>query len=308
VLAEDATGATINVVVGSDRSAGQVLIANLPFSFFGGQQLFQTFDAGTGALVSSAGLDMSEWFFLSARVDPARHRAALLAWNENDFSDNVLSLDLRSGTVGAPVNADNGLEFGTVFTGIDIEPRSGRAVLARANSGEGCTNFRENWVGEVDLDAGIALPVQPSATCTTGMASAGGRTYMPIGPLFAFPGFFPVAQLQVVDDEALQVSDTADLDGFSPFFPAIDEEHGVLVLAHLSTGDAARNNNAMSGVGIYDLSTRKRLALLKTFNFVNTAFAGVLNPAGERGIQLDPATRTGWTFGPGGLQVQQFHY
>lgn len=29
---------------------------------------------------------------------------------------------------------------------------------------------------------------------------------------------------------------------------------------------------------------------------------------GDRGIQLDPATRTGWTFGPGDSQVQQFSY
>ena len=204
--------------------------------------------------------------------------------------------------------ADNGLDFGTIFTGIDIEPQSGRAVLARANGGEGCINFRQNWVGEVDLDAGTASPVQPAASCVTGMASAGGRTYMPIGPLFAFPGFFPAARLQVVDDEGLQVADPVDLDGFSPFFPAIDPAHGVLVLAHLSTGDARTNNNAMSGVGVYDSKSGKRLALLKSFNFVAPAFSGVLNPAGERGIQLDPATRTAWTFGPGGVQVQQFRY
>jgi hypothetical protein len=64
----------------------------------------------------------------------------------------------------------------------------------------------------------------------------------------------------------------------------------------------------MSGVGVYDLATGKRLALLKSFNFVSTAFSGVQNPAIERGIQLDPATRTGWTYGPGGVQVQQFRY
>ena len=131
---------------------------------------------------------------------------------------------------------------------------------------------------------------------------------MPIGPLFSFPGFFPAARLQVVDDDALQVSDPTDLDGFSPFFPAIDAAHRVLVVGHLSTGDSARNNNAMSGVGVYDLSTGKRLALLESFNFVSEAFAGVQNPAIERGIQLDPATRTGWTYGPGGAQVQQFRY
>jgi hypothetical protein len=150
--------------------------------------------------------------------------------------------------------------------------------------------------------------VQPGTPCVTGMASAAGRTYMPIGPLFAFPGFFPEAFLQVVDDDAFHVADPVDMGAVSPFFPAVDSAHGVLVVAHLSTGDTRINNNAMSGVGVYDLATGKQLALMKSFNFISEAFAGVTNPAAERGIQLDAATRTGFTYGPGGIQVQQFRY
>jgi hypothetical protein len=55
--------------------------------------------------------------------------------------------------------------------------------------------------------------------------------------------------------------------------------------------------------------TFKLVSLSPDFNFV----ASGLNGAGwvtstERGIQIDSATRTGWTYGPGDQQVQQFSY
>jgi len=34
----------------------------------------------------------------------------------------------------------------------------------------------------------------------------------------------------------------------------------------------------------------------------------VLFSVADRGIQLDPQTRTGYTYGPGATQIQQFHY
>ncbi len=37
-------------------------------------------------------------------------------------------------------------------------------------------------------------------------------------------------------------------------------------------------------------------------------FGGDLDPAIERSIQLDPATRTGWIYSSDGTQIQQFSY
>jgi hypothetical protein len=68
------------------------------------------------------------------------------------------------------------------------------------------------------------------------------------------------------------------------------------------------DNNAMSAIGVFNASSGGQIALLPTFNFMAQLFGNNGLVGNERGIQLDPATRTGWTYGPGGVQVQQFHY
>jgi hypothetical protein len=40
----------------------------------------------------------------------------------------------------------------------------------------------------------------------------------------------------------------------------------------------------------------------------NGYLGGDLDPAIERSIQLDPATRTGWIYSSDGTQIQQFSY
>jgi hypothetical protein len=69
------------------------------------------------------------------------------------------------------------------------------------------------------------------------------------------------------------------------------------------------NNNAMSAVGVYDLTTGKRVSLSADFNFVAAGIGGAgWFTTNERGIQIAPATRTAWTYGPGDQQIQQFKY
>jgi len=67
----------------------------------------------------------------------------------------------------------------------------------------------------------------------------------------------------------------------------------------------------MSAVGVYDLHTGAQLSLREDFNLFSafnglTADFGTLQ--GERGIQLDPTTRTAWTYSPYGNQIQAFSY
>jgi hypothetical protein len=62
---------------------------------------------------------------------------------------------------------------------------------------------------------------------------------------------------------------------------------------------------------VYDLHTGAQLSFREDFNLFSafnglTADFGTLQ--GERGIQLDPVTRTGWTYSPYGNQIQQFSY
>jgi hypothetical protein len=58
----------------------------------------------------------------------------------------------------------------------------------------------------------------------------------------------------------------------------------------------------------FDLATSRQMGLLPWFNFIAEVFGGNGLVGNERGIQIDPSTRTGWTYGPNGIQVQQFRY
>ncbi|HEX3779554.1 MAG TPA: hypothetical protein VHX38_07780 [Pseudonocardiaceae bacterium] len=71
---------------------------------------------------------------------------------------------------------------------------------------------------------------------------------------------------------------------------------------------ALSDNNATSQLAVVDLTSGKTISTVSGFDFANGVFGGEYNASTERSVQLDPATRTGWTFAPGGDEVQQFSY
>jgi hypothetical protein len=85
--------------------------------------------------------------------------------------------------------------------------------------------------------------------------------------------------------------------------PAVDETHHYFALQELSGPAAAStNNNALSSIVIVDEhgTPVKRIA---AFNFFN-----IFLPINGSYLQLNPATRTGYTLGPGGTQLATFRY
>jgi hypothetical protein len=59
-------------------------------------------------------------------------------------------------------------------------------------------------------------------------------------------------------------------------------------------------------VDVIDLRTGQAIEHLPTFGFLYPLQTGI--PFMQHGIQVDPATRTAWTFAPFGDAVQQFSY
>ena len=70
--------------------------------------------------------------------------------------------------------------------------------------------------------------------------------------------------------------------------------------------DGSKVTLGPDGMGT-DLHTGARVSFRENFNLI-TAFNGPEDFTAERGIQIDPATRTGWTYSPYGNQIQQFSY
>jgi DNA-binding beta-propeller fold protein YncE len=207
------------------------------------------------------------------------------------------------------VPVDTPDQFG-VYDAIDVDPVSGRAFLASARLGDMCV-VMDAQVGSVSLDDGtIGTPVSVDP-CNTGMAMSpdGGALVLTKGPIWSWPNLFPEAQVQTVDPVSMSVSPEQQLDGRSPMLPAIDGRNQLLVVGFLATEDFYVNNNAMSAVGAFDLRTGKRVFWSTAFNYATPAFGGTVPYLqGVRGIQVDPATRTGFTYGPFGEQIQQFSY
>jgi hypothetical protein len=293
---------------GSDTSLHRTV--TIRYDWFGTLQNLESFDSLTGAKLASIPVDAAtQLAIIGGRVDSQRHRAALLAQSGNDFSDNVLPFHTDTGTLDPEIFADNGTDDLGVFTTLDVDAASGNALLASMFWGDLCMFF-DTFVTSVDLDSGQAAPVAPVANCVTGLAAdqADRSAYLTIGPIFAFPRLFPVARLQSVDQGTLRASNLSGLGPRSPLFPVVDRLHGLLIAGFVATDSYLVDNNAMSAVGVFNANSGGQLALLPTFNFLAQVFGGNGLVGNERGIQLDPATRTGWTYGPGGVQVQRFHY
>jgi Subtilase family len=310
-FADDPSGQTLYSVIGNDPDLHASAVIRFPF-FFDARQEVQVYDTRTGALRSSVPVDLAtESFLINGRVDGNKHRAAVLGLSATDFTDQVFPVDLSTGALGTPFNPDVGLDFGGVFNSIDVDSASGRAILGQSFYGDICIAGRFGFIGEVDLDDGTTLPVASAPSCMSAFAAdqRGRNVFATLGPVFSFPRIIAPGRLQNVDQGRLtQIGPVKQLGANGPVFAAVDPVNNLLVVAFLAGSDYLVNNVAMSSVGVYDSRSGKQISLSQTFNFASEVFASTLLFIGERGIQLDPARRIAWTFGPGGTQVQQFSY
>jgi hypothetical protein len=308
VLTGDVTGATDLHVVGSDPTLASTLVIGL--SNVANDEYLEVFGAD-GKLRSTTHLDVTtDPYLLGARVDAMRHRAAILGWASADYSDLILPLDLATGTLGTAINADVGAPAKPLFTALDVDVTTGQVFPAGLIYGDLCIVLRGgSYVSAVDLDTGSAATVAQESHCTSGIAAdqLGGTLHTTIGPVYSFP-MFPPGQTQRIDQRTLTATAPRWLGGRGALYPVVDPVNHLLLAEFMAAEDYFFDNSATSVVGVFDLASGKRLALLRDFNLV--AILGNHNyfKLAARGIQLDPRTRTGWTYGPLDAQIQEFSY
>jgi len=109
---------------------------------------------------------------------------------------------------------------------------------------------------------------------------------------------FPPGQTQQIDETSLSATAPHWLGGRGALYPVVDPVNHLLLAEFMAGEDYFFDNSATSVVGVFDLTSGKRVALLRDFNFV--AILGSHN--------YDPHTRTGWTYGPLDAQIQEFSY
>ena len=313
-----ATGATTNdgySIVGVDPSSHHVLVNH--WQFMSTSFALEVYDTSTAKLVSSVS-ETGSYTAVGGRVDPTRHRGDVLVHRDSDNADMVLPVDMATGQVGTAVPADApGVAAGT-YGLIDVDQTTGAVLLAKADDNNNCAASGPGLVAGVNLDTGTITPATTADGCADRIAidqgtgtlyqlsahadqfedGYGGPTSLiptPTSTLKAGPPI-PVRQLE---GEALAVDSVHHL----ALVPFVQQDATPL------PSDLPSDNNATSEIAVVDLTTGKEVSTVRGFNFgwgfLN--FSGYDAPA-EQQIELDPTTRTGWTYAWNGQQLQQFSY
>jgi hypothetical protein len=315
VLTHDADPNGRYEVFGVDVTAHRALVMH--WNLTSTDQQIQTYDTATGQLVASAAVPGSDYRVLAGRIDPARHRAALLARHEPDNGDVVLPVNINTGALGTAIPADApGVTAGKYLT-IDIDAKTGQVDLAHLQRSLICFGAAVGNVAEVDLDTGTVTASQSASNCAYAFASDG-----PADQLYQLT--YRSFSVNILGTSILVplARDTLNLGNALPvrtqfgLTMAIDSAHQLALVAFATPtpkavfgvpGGQLTDSNSTSQLAVVDLATGDTLKVVTGLNLVS-GFGGPYNPSGERSIQLDPATRTGWTYGPGAQQIQQFSY
>lgn len=313
-----ATGPTTNdgySIIGVDPSSHHVLVNH--WLFESTAFTLEVYDTSTGKLVSSVS-EAGAYTAVGGRVDQSRHRAAVLVHRDSDGADMVLPVDMATGQVGRAVPADGpGVAAGT-YGLIDVDQNTGAVLVAKADNDDNCAVTGPGLVASVNLDTGTVTPAATADGCADRIAidqgtdtlyqmsahadqfedGYGGPTSLIPTPTSTLTAGTPIPVRQL-EGEAL----------------AIDSVHHLALVAFVQQDgsplpiDVPTDNNATSELAVVDLTTGKEVSTVKGFNFgwgfLN--FSGDNAPA-EQQIELDPATRTGWTYAWNGQQLQQFSY
>jgi hypothetical protein len=317
VVISDAAPTAEYAVIGVDTGLHRALVAHWTSS--DAKQL-ETWDLTTNTEIGKPiTLTASQDVLLGGRVDHERHRAALLVWTQPDNADEVLPIDLMTGDLGTaiPLDAVAGTSA-RYYSAIDLDQSTGLVQVAHQSGSSFCLGVGTSQVLDVNL-SNSAVTSSTSTVSRCGLAFAddqqGGNGWLLSYTSFSanFPG---TSSLQSVDEQTLVGGQSLALRKEKPLTLAIDAVHRLAVIAYYAPLGKATStilasqmtdSNAMSQLDLVDLTTGAVLRTLSTFNFTYD-LTGPLASSSEHGIQLDPSTRTGWTFGPGNSQIQTFKY
>jgi hypothetical protein len=271
----------------------------------------EVYDIQAARLAGTAAL--GDYTPVGGRVDATRHRAAILVHHNGDNADAVVAVDLATGTAGVPIAVDKTVAAGT-YALIDLDQKTGQVFVAKAGGGLICFAGGAGLVARVDLDTAAVTAADRADGCAAALAVDDGAdtAYQLSYRSFSVningtTNLIPVAGDTLVSGAGIPVRQQPSLT------LAVDGGHHLALVAFRTppatpqfgaVGGLIFDNNATSQVVVVDLATGKTVGTVRGMNFTS----GLVGPGPGRGVQLDPATRTGWTFSGDGHQVQQFSY
>jgi hypothetical protein len=316
LVTSDATATAEYAVIGVDTSLHRALIVHWTNS---SSKQLETWDLTTNTEVGKpVTLLSSQYTFIGGRVDQTRHRAALLVWAQPGNADELLPFDMTTGTLGTAIPLDTvGNTSAGYYNIIDLDQATGHVEVAHLNKSLICFGSNTSVVLDVNLDTSTAAAsTSPLTRCGVAFADdqQGGNGWLISHTSFSAntPGNFT---LQSINEQTFANDQSYTMRQQAPLTMAIDSVHHLAVVAYMAPyapsvwGGLPKysDSNSMSQLDVIDLNTGAVLRTISLFNFT-AGLTGSLNTISERGIQLDPSTLTGWTFGPGETQIQSFQY
>ncbi|MEV6025249.1 hypothetical protein [Streptomyces sp. NPDC052036] len=280
-----------------------------------GEQWLETYDTSTGNAVGSPVRVDDQYVVTGGRVDAERHRAAVLASRSGDRAGFVLPVDTATGALGAPLQLEPTPDGRSTYGLLDVDESTGVFTAQKTGGTINClASVGSGTVASVDLGSGTVTHSQSGTSCAGDLASdQKGNLYETWYHSFSvnFPGTGYFAQLPSGDPVNLGMQQ-------APLALAVDGVHQLALFAFRvpdlkPTGGFQQygftDNNATGRIVVADLRTGRTVGTVTGVEYPQLgSWNGRLDNHRERVVQLDPATRTGWTYAGDGSQIQQFSY
>ena len=298
ITSDPATGSDYTVV---GVTAGRVLLVHR--SAANGEARVETWSTVTDSLLGAEALPAGATY-ITGRVDTVHDRGALLLHGADNI-DLVVPVDIATASTGLPIPADStGVPTGT-YNLLSVDASSGDVLLATAAGPFNCLG--SVTVARVDLSTRAVTADGSTSRCSHGIASDGAGTLYNLSATEPSVNIVPTSVIGSLD-EATGASGTATAVRLGKAVAlAVDGPHKIAVVSYATPSGTAYfgagmwipDNNSTGQLVIVDLTTGTVLRTLTGFTVGNQA---------DNAIQLDPTTRTGWTYGPDNAQIQQFSY
>ncbi|QUW77996.1 S8 family serine peptidase [Streptomyces mirabilis] len=315
-------GATY-AVIGASATTHRALVAHQAKP--NGDVDLQVWDTASRTMVTQQTLSASDYTFVNGRLDSARNRGVVLLHRTSDDVYVLLPISLTTGASSAevplPVSGAGVTDPGAArihYSQMAVDPKDGTVVVL-PGSDRLCSGSVS--APRVDLDSGTATLAGDTSRCAKGVAiDDAGNAYSASNTGWSTKQFAPsvITKIDPTDSsDPVTVRQDLGLEftldgGRDLAFEKFVGPDGVHLYGHPTL---VFDNDAVGQTDVVDLTTGKRV---ETINGAYTysdgsplmSFPGLNAPIFQDGqsIQLDPATRTGYTIGVNRQEIQQFSY
>ncbi|WP_194897471.1 peptidase S8 [Catenulispora pinisilvae] len=317
VITADATQSGPYAIIGVDDSAHRVVLMHTLNQDSYQLEVRSLADGGlvgTPQVVQNPPGDV-----IGGRVDATSHQAWVLQWAKPDYHDELLNVDVSTGKPGTPVEPDAAAKAPAHhYDGVDIDPSTGTVQLAYLPNSALCFGSQSNAVINISEATGaVSVGTGFVPACGVGFASAQDGSKATLLNYASFSvNTLSHTTLNQVDEKTLAAGTSSTLRQQQAGPVAVDSAHHLALIAYASPqplsifghpGGIQTDSNARSQIDVVDTDTGKVLKTLSSFEFTQ-GFGGPLSFTAEPDIQIDPKTRTGYTYGPNWSQIEQFSY